>query len=494
MPKISIQIQKKHIEDFEKVHVNYIAYVEVLKKILEKAVNIYAPLGVIQARAKTIASFSEKIIRKDKYIKPLEEVTDLCGARVICHFSSQVIKICEFIRENFEVDELNSLDVKSRLSVGEFGYRSVHYIVTPRKATILGVNVPRELWSLKAEIQVRTFNEHIWADIFHDRIYKAPIQIPNEWKREAARLAAILENADNSFLNMSDTIDQLTINYLPTPDLKRINNEKEILKTLIDIQDGINDKTTLTRIKLAQVYNQEGNWEELISVLKPVLHEIEKVISVITKSKVYYEMGFALCYKNKNNLSSSGYKEGLDFIINAISLLKNENSKQDLAKAWYYKGKTLKLNESTDNSLIREAFDEAHQMACESPYYYMNFLIEDIFNSTENQIDLDLVSSRLRKCIADCTEHVEAGIEVIQALFTVVKAAILLNDSNLALNTYVKVIDYVLHDTVVFSEDQITDNIADINRIVTVLKKDAESIVLLGNLLLWKKYENGNSF
>jgi ppGpp synthetase/RelA/SpoT-type nucleotidyltranferase len=476
------------------VHKDYVKFAKVLKEILEKAASLYAPNGVVQVRPKEINSFAEKLIRKDKYIKPLEEITDLCGARLICHFSSEVEKVSEFIRENFEVDELNSLDVKSRLNVGEFGYRSVHYVVTPRQATILGINIPEKLWSLKAEIQVRTFNEHIWADVFHDRIYKTQILIPNEWKREAARLAAILENADNSFLKMSDIIDQLTINYLPTPDLGKVANEKEILHTLIDIQNEVNDKSTGTRIKLAQINILEGDWDGVINTLNPVTGEIEKITNNTTIGKVYYELGFAHCYKNKNNLLSNAFQNGIDLLNKSISILEKENSKHDLAKAWYYKGKALQLDNTKNKDLVREAFNEAYQLVCESPYYYMSFLIEDIFNPADNRIDLDLVSSRLRKCISDCTEHVEAGIEVIQALFTIIKAAIVLNDSTLALNTYLKTIDFILHDNVVFSQDQVEDNIRDINQIVHLIKREGESIVLLGHLLLWKKYNNQTSF
>jgi ppGpp synthetase/RelA/SpoT-type nucleotidyltranferase len=97
MPNISIETQKDHIEVFKKERPVFEAYKTVLKEVLEKAVQKYAPFGFVQARAKTIDSFSEKIIRKDKYVNPLTDMTDLCGARVVTHFSKQVNTICEFI-------------------------------------------------------------------------------------------------------------------------------------------------------------------------------------------------------------------------------------------------------------------------------------------------------------------------------------------------------------------------------------------------------------
>src|SRR5665647_3501364 len=235
MAKIPISKHREDIEKFKIRQNDYKLYAKVLEEVLKKAVDIFAPLGVVQARAKKIESFSEKIIRKDKYKNPLLDMTDLCGARAIVHFESQVVEICNFIRENFEIDEANSIDVKTRLNVGEFGYRSVHYIVTPVKDEILGVPIPKTIQDLKAEIQIRTFNEHVWADILHDRIYKTRINVPKQWQRESARLAALLEEVDNSFVKISETLDQFSINYRPTPDVSKLENEVFVLKTLIEI-------------------------------------------------------------------------------------------------------------------------------------------------------------------------------------------------------------------------------------------------------------------
>ena len=111
MAKIPISKHREDIEKFRLRQEDYKIYAKILDEILKKAVDIYAPLGVVQARAKKIESFSEKIIRKDKYKNPLLDMTDLCGARTIVHFESQVVEISKFIRENFEVDEANSIDV-----------------------------------------------------------------------------------------------------------------------------------------------------------------------------------------------------------------------------------------------------------------------------------------------------------------------------------------------------------------------------------------------
>ena len=90
----------------------------------------YDSTAIVQTRPKSIASFAEKIVRKwPKYHDPLNQLTDLCGGRIITHTQSQVQDICKLIEENLLIDWDNSVDVKQRLKPSEFGYLSVHYII-----------------------------------------------------------------------------------------------------------------------------------------------------------------------------------------------------------------------------------------------------------------------------------------------------------------------------------------------------------------------------
>ncbi len=207
--KIPIAKQKIFIQEYDSLRSDYEDYSKIIKEILTVAAEKVDSLAMIQVRVKDLSSFMGKIISKDKYTNPLVEMTDLCGARVILHFQSQVDKMCHLIKENFNIDEANSLDAKSRLKISEFGYRSIHYIVSLKEESLLQVEIDSKFINMKAEIQVRTFAEHIWASISHDRIYKTKFTIPDEWRREAARLSAVLENADISFGKMSNDIDSV---------------------------------------------------------------------------------------------------------------------------------------------------------------------------------------------------------------------------------------------------------------------------------------------
>jgi ppGpp synthetase/RelA/SpoT-type nucleotidyltranferase/ADP-ribose pyrophosphatase YjhB (NUDIX family) len=172
-----------------------------LEETLKAEVKPRFPLAQVSARPKELKNFANKIIRKDKYKDPLRELTDLTGARIVLHLQSEVEIVGDWIRSYFLVDEKNSLDTLSRLGTDRFGYRSVHYVVeiTEKRPLEMVDSLRARLIGLKAEIQVRTLVQHAWSDIGHDRLYKSECEVPEYWRREAARAAALLEAADEQF-------------------------------------------------------------------------------------------------------------------------------------------------------------------------------------------------------------------------------------------------------------------------------------------------------
>jgi ppGpp synthetase/RelA/SpoT-type nucleotidyltranferase len=153
----------------------------------------------IEARTKSVESFVEKIGREGKdYSNPLNEITDLAGIRVITYYREDTEKIGKIIKEEFDVDWENSVDLSQTLGPDTFGYLSTHYVVS-----LLDTRSELTEWesyrNLKAEIQVRTVLQHAWAEIEHTLLYKTPQKIPNDLKRQLFRLSALLELADEQF-------------------------------------------------------------------------------------------------------------------------------------------------------------------------------------------------------------------------------------------------------------------------------------------------------
>ena len=142
---------------YRKLQPRYRRYAALLSDILQQAASDHAPLAIVQTRAKAIASFSEKALRKRaKYTDPVRQFTDLAGGRIIARNREEVDVLSRFIEDRFEIDWDNSIDASQRLRPAEFGYRSVHYIVSLRPDVEYGIAIPRNVLGLKAEIQVRT--------------------------------------------------------------------------------------------------------------------------------------------------------------------------------------------------------------------------------------------------------------------------------------------------------------------------------------------------
>ncbi len=189
----------------------------VLLKVLQNNLGPMWPLAVMQARAKKVPNYAEKVIKRGTYVDPVNEMNDLCGGRVILHTKEEVSGACAWIRKAFVVHDELTQDVGERLAASEFGYRSYHFTVRFRPDFDYGVSVATDILELPnpwMEIQVRTFLQHTWADVAHDNIYKARVAVPDHLLRESARIAAALERLEDSFSLLVADLQVYQTNYL----------------------------------------------------------------------------------------------------------------------------------------------------------------------------------------------------------------------------------------------------------------------------------------
>lgn len=156
----------------------------------------------INHRVKEDSSFLEKIERRN-YDNPFDQIEDICGIRIICYYQSDVEKISDILKKEFEV--LENQDKEKLLEADQFGYRSTHFIVNIKKDWLQAPNY-RGLENLKAEIQIRTVLMHAWAEIEHKLAYKNEQQIPSKFKRDFSQLSAVLEMADKEFERLKENI------------------------------------------------------------------------------------------------------------------------------------------------------------------------------------------------------------------------------------------------------------------------------------------------
>lgn len=158
----------------------------------------------VSARAKTVGSFVVKARRLNadgsvKYPKPLTDLTDLVGLRVITYLPAAVDQVCAIIEQQFQVEEKDDKGARNAAR-GEYGYASKHLLLRltdERKA------LPEyaDLCDLTFEVQVRTAGQHAWAEFEHDTRYKADdlgARRP-DINRRFVLTAALVEMVDREF-------------------------------------------------------------------------------------------------------------------------------------------------------------------------------------------------------------------------------------------------------------------------------------------------------
>jgi len=194
---------KNFIDQFELIQPSYERFArkinELIKELLEEQ---HVKFHGIEYRAKTIESFNEKVQRKGKsYLNPINDLTDLAGVRIILYYLDDINKLTEIIDSEFDVDEKNSVDKKSELQFDQFGYLSIHKVISLKSNRNELVE-----WQFckgfKCEVQIRTVLQHAWASISHTLQYKEESDVPKEIRRELHRLSGLLELADEEFLKI----------------------------------------------------------------------------------------------------------------------------------------------------------------------------------------------------------------------------------------------------------------------------------------------------
>lgn len=166
---------------------------------------------VITSRAKTPESVRAKLRRK-RYPRPAEQLTDAIGIRVITYYSTDVDRVLDTLKAEFQINANESLDRRLSLAPREFGYRSVHLIARIRGARARSPEYT-PLVGRWFEIQVRSILEHAWAEIEHEIIYKGGIKYPNHIVRRFAAVAGALEILGNEFGALNKIRDDLIENY-----------------------------------------------------------------------------------------------------------------------------------------------------------------------------------------------------------------------------------------------------------------------------------------
>mgnify|MGYP000309577246 CR=1 FL=1 len=331
---------RQHMEEYEKKEkAHYEAYEELLRGLLSWFVDQQLPMAGLKTRVKSVPALAEKLYRKRKKYSdaPLyNDLTDLVGARLMVTTHGEVSQACRWIRRVFLVDEANSEDKLRSLRPTEFGYRSVHFVIQvpedvldraglpaqhPERARwqqLVGkVNAPKTgeatPFFRKAEIQVRTYLQHVWAEVLHDRLYKTSLQLPPPVHREASRLAALLEKADDL---IGETLDRLDLYHTdhalgldPTHEMEEI----EMLQGLVDL-DRLSEKVRLdAAVQLAGIYRLRQRWKDIAAMA-----ELARKGDTYRHKALGVEVANALCQAHP--AKAPAFEEGRKWLLEIARL------------------------------------------------------------------------------------------------------------------------------------------------------------------------------
>jgi len=202
------------------------------RELAKRSIEVFS----ITHRPKGLPSVLEKLERKS--YQDLNAITDRAGVRVICVYENNISPTLDVLNDLFLIQNVE--DTAKRGGPSSFGYVSYHCLLkwNPKHpGPILFEDLPyylrydlhdkpieeeqkmnieshikadnRATHDLLFEIQVRTILQHAWASISNQIQYKHESDVPESVQRKLARLAAILEEADEAFaeqLNLSTSM------------------------------------------------------------------------------------------------------------------------------------------------------------------------------------------------------------------------------------------------------------------------------------------------
>ncbi len=446
MSKLDQATHKRFIDEYAAEYPLYERYAAALKKCLEQACAVALPEALVQSRPKAIASFAEKCVRKqDKYKDPVRDMTDLCGARVIVQTLQQVKAVRQFIEANFKIEE--SDDKTESLGATEFGYRDMHYIVRLRPdepPSGISSEDASAIGDRRAEVQVRTWVQHAWADTLHDRMYKTKLKYPAEFKRIGALLAAIMEDGDRSFDRLAEDIDGMLANYSAFAAPGDVRKEIEAQRLIL--ANAPARKRPGIALSLARLLAATGDYAGVVAELEPHAGAAGSV-----QDEIALELGHARCRRHASAPRSDDFRKGqadLQGVVDRLAKptrshvpnLRRQRSLRAHALARLAWSHSLQPGGAPT---ARSLYQAALALEPVNPY----FLAEVVGHEIHWQGGPDraaVLAPQIRAAIGVCHEHLSNGTEMPYACFTAGRLSLLLGESHDALCLYARGIRHFL--------------------------------------------------
>ena len=284
----------------EILQAEYVTLVPLADRFADELVHQIQPLiekhGIalsipLQHRIKSWSSISEKLERKTLKLTSLKSLNDLVGLRIIVQFVRDVETIRKLLRSEFKV--LEEYDSGERLKEAQFGYSSIHFVVELPESW-LSAPTMASMKGLRAEVQLRTTAQHIWAAASHTLQYKHEVSIPLPIRRAIHRVSALLKTVDLEFDRVLQQRDEYRSGITAAPADEPLNVDliERVLDSIFPPKNkSVGDEAysdlleELTYIKVATVQKLE---DLLRKHLGATLEHEASVVELIRSRKTDY--------------------------------------------------------------------------------------------------------------------------------------------------------------------------------------------------------------
>lgn len=207
--------KQQFVELYNNERAIYKAWGEYLKDYISKELekrylNLNKILKIpVSCRTKDVESLVEKAFYRDKkYKDPYYEITDKVGIRFVVMIEQQVAEIGNIIETSadwLDYSKDQDFNIFREMHPDVFTYQSRHYIVRNMNEMVIGEHTINK--GTACEIQIRTLEQHAYAELSHDLFYKKQQLEDNKALRLLARTAAFNEESDELFGRMYKMVE-----------------------------------------------------------------------------------------------------------------------------------------------------------------------------------------------------------------------------------------------------------------------------------------------
>lgn len=226
--------------------------------------------------------YRKEVEKSKKNYEIKDYITDLIGIRVICMYESDIEKVVEVLKDNFETLDITNKTLQLLEKKDSFGYKGVHLDLKLNKERRTFKEY-LHISQFQFEVQVRSIVQDAWSEVDHKLKYKKSLS--EKLQRRVINLAALFEMADREF----DAIRLETKIEIE----EKIKQEQLLLKEKLDIGNFLHYCNTIFNDFKFEDYKVEGFLFEILNLKELTIGDIksayENHFSLIEKYKKYRE-------------------------------------------------------------------------------------------------------------------------------------------------------------------------------------------------------------